>query len=82
MLQPLEDPVVVQAGEGQETRAGGIVVPDATRRDWPPREGSYEEAVLSWHEQVEVVFRRRTSRSRSQGATAESRTPNEPPDEK
>jgi hypothetical protein len=74
MLQPLEDPVVVQAGEGQETGAGKVALPDATRRGWPPREGSYEEAVLSWHEQVEVAFRRRASRARGEGAKRERRT--------
>lgn len=26
---------------------------------WPPREGSWEEAVLTWSEQVEASFRRR-----------------------
>ncbi len=26
---------------------------------WPPLQGSYEEAVLSWHEQIEMSFRRR-----------------------
>jgi hypothetical protein len=27
---------------------------------WFPLRGSYEEAVLSWHEQIEMSFRRRT----------------------
>jgi hypothetical protein len=26
---------------------------------WSPAEGSYEEAVLSWQEQIEASFRRR-----------------------
>jgi len=26
---------------------------------WSPTRGSYEEAVLSWHEQIELSFRRR-----------------------
>ncbi len=26
---------------------------------WQPLQGSYEEAVLSWHEQIEMSFRRR-----------------------
>jgi hypothetical protein len=26
---------------------------------WQPVEGSYEEAVLSWQEQIELTFRRR-----------------------
>ena len=28
---------------------------------WGPAEGSYEEAVLSWQEQIEASFRRRES---------------------
>jgi hypothetical protein len=26
---------------------------------WFPRQGSYEEAVLNWYEQIETSFRRR-----------------------
>jgi hypothetical protein len=35
---------------------------DSGRTDdsgWFPLRGSYEEAVLSWHEQIEMSFRRR-----------------------
>ena len=31
---------------------------------WNPLRGSYEEAVLSWYEQVEMSFRRRALESR------------------
>jgi hypothetical protein len=31
----------------------------ATEGGWFPLRGSYEEAVLSWHEQIEASFRRR-----------------------
>ncbi len=30
-----------------------------TEGGWFPLRGSYEEAVLSWHEQIEASFRRR-----------------------
>jgi hypothetical protein len=38
---------------------------------WFPAGGSYEEAVLSWHEQIEMSFRRRELAAR--------RTAQEPP---
>jgi len=41
---------------------------------WPPLQGSYEEAVLSWHEQIEMSFRRReleSQRERPEGAPRE-----------
>ena len=47
---------------------------------WVPRVGSYEEAVLSWHEQVEASFRQReavatkTRGPRSDGRLVVSRT--------
>jgi hypothetical protein len=31
----------------------------ATEGGWFPLRGSYEEAVLSWYEQIEASFRRR-----------------------
>lgn len=31
----------------------------ATDAGWFPLRGSYEEAVLSWYEQIEMSFRRR-----------------------
>jgi hypothetical protein len=31
----------------------------ATEGGWFPLRSSYEEAVLSWHEQIEASFRRR-----------------------
>jgi len=33
------------------------------REGWFPLRGSWEEAVLSWNEQVEISFRRRESRA-------------------
>ena len=33
---------------------------------WPPLQGSYEEAVLSWHEQIEMSFRRRELEAQSE----------------
>jgi hypothetical protein len=47
---------------------------------WVPRVGSYEEAVLSWHEQVEASFRQReavatkTRVPKSDGRLSVSRT--------
>ena len=41
---------------------------------WPPLQGSYEEAVLSWQEQIEMSFRRReleAQRERPEGALPE-----------
>jgi len=35
-----------------------------TEIGWAPRQDSYEEAVLSWYEQVESSFRRRRLGSR------------------
>ena len=40
-------------GEGTVDRRQGNEV------GWFPAGGSYEEAVLSWHEQIEMSFRRR-----------------------
>lgn len=37
---------------------------------WSPARGSYEEAVLSWHEQIDQSFRRQ---SESQRTTLDSR---------
>jgi hypothetical protein len=33
--------------------------PKVVETAWRPAGGSYEEAVLSWHEQIESSFRRR-----------------------
>ena len=33
---------------------------------WQPLRGSYEEAVLSWHEQIEMSFRRREMEAQSE----------------
>ena len=40
----------------------GVWIVERTRRSevgWFPAKGSYEEAVLSWQEQIEMSFRRR-----------------------
>ena len=48
---------------------------------WFPTRGSYEEAVLSWYEQIEISFRRRelaaqrAVEERSTSRDAESRPP-------
>jgi len=34
---------------------------------WSPLQGSYEEAVLSWYEQVDMSFRRRALEARRAG---------------
>lgn len=39
---------------------------------WFPARGSYEEAVLSWHEQIDQSFRRRQLQPQRTGS--ESRT--------
>jgi hypothetical protein len=36
----------------------------ATEAGWFPLQGSYEEAVLSWYEQIESSFRRREMEAR------------------
>ena len=38
-----------------------------TREGWFPLRGSWEEAVLSWNEQVEISFRRREARMNGWG---------------
>lgn len=32
----------------------------SSRDGWAPLQGSWEEAVLSWHEQVQTAFRRKS----------------------
>jgi hypothetical protein len=39
----------------------------AIEAGWFPLQGSYEEAVLSWHEQVEMSFRRRALEAQRTG---------------
>jgi len=41
---------------------------------WFPLRGSYEEAVLSWYEQVELSFRRRALESQRIALDARVRT--------
>ena len=38
-----------------------------TEAGWFPLRGSYEEAVLSWYEQVEMSFRRRALEAQRAG---------------
>jgi hypothetical protein len=45
----------------------------ATEVSWSPLQGSYEEAVLSWYEQVEMSFRRRQIESERTGHEARTR---------
>jgi hypothetical protein len=59
VLQPLANQVVVQAGRKAHVTPGGTVLPEKAKGTWLPQRGSYEEAVLSWDEQVEAAFRRR-----------------------
>ena len=48
---------------------------------WSPARGSYEEAVLSWYEQIELSFRRRELDAQRRGQdswpaeTLESQSP-------
>ena len=48
----------------------------ATEGGWFPLRGSYEEAVLSWYEQIEASFRRRELEA--QRADQEARRPARP----
>lgn len=41
---------------------------------WFPLRGSYEEAVLSWYEQIEMSFRRRALEAQRTGQAARVRT--------
>ena len=40
---------------------------------WFPARGSYEEAVLSWHEQIDQSFRRRDLEAQRTGLEPQSR---------
>ncbi len=40
---------------------------------WFPARGSYEEAVLSWHEQIDQSFRRRDLEAQRTGSEPRSR---------
>ena len=40
---------------------------------WFPTRGSYEEAVLSWHEQIDQSFRRRQLEAQRTGSELQSR---------
>lgn len=40
---------------------------------WFPMSGSYEEAVLSWHEQIDQSFRRRQLETKRTGSEPLSR---------
>ncbi len=39
---------------------------------WFPAQGSYEEAVLSWHEQIDQSFRRRHLEAQRTGSETRS----------
>jgi hypothetical protein len=40
---------------------------------WFPAQGSYEESVLSWHEQIDESFRRRNLEAQRTGSEMRSR---------
>jgi len=40
---------------------------------WYPAQGTYEEAVLNWHEQIDQSFRRRNLESQRTGSESRSR---------
>jgi hypothetical protein len=45
-----------------------------TEVGWSPAQGSYEEAVLSWHEQIDQSFRRRYLESQRTGPESHVRS--------
>jgi len=47
------------AGLTRTNGEGTVDRRQANEVGWFPAGGSYEEAVLSWHEQIEMSFRRR-----------------------
>ncbi|MBN1460814.1 MAG: hypothetical protein JXA57_14880 [Armatimonadetes bacterium] len=45
-----------------------------TEVGWSPAQGSYEEAVLSWQEQIDQSFRRRYLESQRTGSESQVRS--------
>ena len=45
-----------------------------TEVGWSPAQGSYEEAVLSWQEQIDQSFRRRYLESQRTGSESQARS--------
>jgi hypothetical protein len=44
-----------------------------SKTGWLPVQGSYEESVMSWHEQIELSFRRRDPAVRQMSSDSASR---------